>query len=469
MTVKLRPFQREFLAAYRSGKYDTLAFSAPRGSGKSWLAARVLADFLLEGERGKEAVLLAGSIEQARVCFRFVQAMLADVSGLRVLDSATRCALTNTERGTRVRVAGSNAKTAFGLAGVPLVVADEPGAWEVNGGGLMYDAIQTAQGKPGSPLRVIYCGTLAPARSGWWHDLVDRGTHGRTYVQVLQGKRATWDQWPTIRKANPLSFDADLRRTLLMERDEAEADSRLKARFLSYRLNLPTADESVQLLTADEAERWFDRPAPPRAGRPMVGIDIGGGRAWDAAVAIWQNGRVEALAVAPGVPDLSDQERRDRVPRGTYQELESAGVLDVADGVHDPPVTMLWSAIVDRWGQPVSVIADRFRYTQLVDIVQAPLSKRITRWSESTEDIDHTRRIVRDGPAAMAEADRLLMAVSMLAAEVKNDDAGSVRLVKKGTNNTGRDDVVAALILVMGAYGRAMARPAVRTLSYGIV
>ena len=40
-------------------------------------------------------------------------------------------------------------------------------------------------------------------------------------------------------------------------------------------------------------------------GRPIVGVDLGGGRAWSSAVAYYPNGRVEALAVAPGVPDVA--------------------------------------------------------------------------------------------------------------------------------------------------------------------
>ena len=67
-------------------------------------------------------------------------------------------------------------------------------------------------------------------------------------------------------------------------------------------------------------------------GRPIVGADLGGGRAWSAAVAVWRNGRVEALAVAPGIPDLPEQERRDRVPTGTYRKLLNTGALRVADG-----------------------------------------------------------------------------------------------------------------------------------------
>ena len=65
-----------------------------------------------------------------------------------------------------------------------------------------------------------------------------------------------------------------------------------------------------------------------RDGRPIVGIDLGGGRAWSAAVAVWPNGRTEAFALCPGIPDIREQERRDRVNPGTYERLVSAGVLE---------------------------------------------------------------------------------------------------------------------------------------------
>ena len=60
--------------------------------------------------------------------------------------------------------------------GCPLVVGDEPGAWETIGGEMMNDAIVTALGKPGSPMRAVFIGTLAPSIHGWWHDLVKTGS-----------------------------------------------------------------------------------------------------------------------------------------------------------------------------------------------------------------------------------------------------------------------------------------------------
>ena len=211
-------------------------------------------------------------------------------------------------------------------------------------------------------------GTLAPATSGWWHDLIADGSHGSTYVQALRGDPAKWDSWAEIRRCNPLvSISPDFRRRLREERDAARADTRLKARFKSYRLNVPSGDESEVLLTVDDWERLTARPVLERHGRPIVGVDLGGGRAWSAATATWSNGRIEALAVAPGIPDLSEQERRDRQPAGTYQRLVESGQLEVAEGLRVQPPAALWQSITARWGTPALVICDRFRLGELQD------------------------------------------------------------------------------------------------------
>ena len=367
----------------------------------------------------------------------------------------------------------SNAKTAFGIVGTPLIVADEPGSWEVVGGGLMHDAIQTAQGKPESSLRVIYIGTLAPLASPghWWYDLVDAGTQASTYVQKLMGDAETWDKWATIRKVNPLkSKYAESRAVLLEERDAARRDSRLKARFLSYRLNVPTQDESAMLLTRDEWLLVEGRPDGIAAGKPIVGVDLGGGRAWSAAVAVWQSGRMEAIACAPGIPDLDAQERRDNVGTGVYTKLMQNGSLSLAHGLRVQPPSALWEAICERWGVPVKIVCDRFRLSDLRDAVgnACPIEPRVTQWSSSSADIRALRKICRDGPLTVDPESRNLLVVSMSAAHVENDNAGNSRMIKKGSNNKARDDVAQAAVLAAGAFERAGAAP-VRELKYASV
>ena len=91
------------------------------------------------------------------------------------------------------------------------------------------------------------------------------------------------------------------------------------------------------------------------ACRPIVGIDLGGGRAWSAAVAVWQSGRMEAIACAPGIPDLGRiREQRDNVPASTYTKLAASGSLALAQGLRVQPPSALWEADrFDRWGVPV--------------------------------------------------------------------------------------------------------------------
>ena len=328
----------------------------------------------------------------------------------------------------------------------------------------MWDALTGALGKPGSPLKIIIIGTLAPQATGaghWWWDLIHDGTKGSTYVMSLQGDSDTWDKWSTIRKANPLTaISKEFRAKLLEERDAARGDVRLKARFLSYRLNLPTASESDVLLTVEDWARVVDRETPERKGRPIVGVDLGGGRAWSAATALWQSGRVEALAVAPGIPNLAEQERKDRVPKGTYERLYDCGQLDIAEGLRVQPPAQLWEAIHERWGRPVVIICDRFRLAELQDAVQAGsrIEPRMTRWSEQSFDIRALRKMAKDGPLSVDAGSKLLIETSLARSKVKNDDAGNVVMVKHGTHNTGRDDVCAALVMASGGFARGFKR-----------
>ena len=227
--MRLRPFQQRFVRAATAPGVHLAALSLPRGNGKSWLAARIVERVLTPGDplfrAGTESVLCAASIEQARIVFRFAREELEPTGRYRFLDSHTRIGIVHVETNTRLRVIGSNGRTAMGLVGCPWVIADEPGAWETIGGQLVHDAIETAKGKPGSPLRVVYIGTLAPAVGGWWHDLVADGSHASTYVQALQGDPDKWDQWPEIRRCNPLTaISADFRRKLLEERDAARRE-----------------------------------------------------------------------------------------------------------------------------------------------------------------------------------------------------------------------------------------------------
>ena len=307
--LNLLPFQRRFLRSTLAPGIRTSALSIPRGNGKStlvaWLAARALTPGDALFVEGDESHIVAASIGQARrTTFKLLREFIEDgprAGDYKTSESSFACAVRHEQTNTRLSVLASSGKTSQGLVRCPWLFADEPGSWEATGGQLLHDAIQTAQGKPGTNLRSIYIGTLAPATAGWWHDLVSGGSHGSTHVTALRGTLAKWATARELKRVNPLMWAfPESRAALLEERDQAKADTRKKAAFLSYRMNLPTLDEEVALLTPDEWERVLARPVPARDGLPIVGVDIGGGRSWSAAVGVWESGRVEALALAPG-------------------------------------------------------------------------------------------------------------------------------------------------------------------------
>ena len=461
----LLPFQRRFLAgAFRPGIH-TAAWSIPRGNGKSssaaWLAARALTPGDELFRAGTESHLIAASVGQARrTTFKILRRFFEDRDEWVIAESQNAAHIRHRETNTRLSVLAGNGKTAQGLVDCPLIIADEPGAWEVTGGSLVWTALRTAQAKPESTMRTILIGTLAPGgvKGHWWHDLIHRGSHGSVFVQAIEGDPKRWDKASEIRKANPLMWRFPASRAkLIEERDDALADSRLKADFLSYRLNVPSADESAVLLTTGDWELITARSVPERAGRPVVGVDLGAGRAFSAACAVFPTGRTEALAIAPGIPSIEAQERRDRVPSGTYQKLVDAGLLTVAEGLRVQPV----GALIDRirpW-RPAAIVCDRFRLGELLDTKPpAVVVPRVTRWSEATFDIRALRAMARNGPLAVDPASRPLVEASLAVSRVQNDDGGSIRMVKDGANNTGRDDVGAALVLAAGAQARVPPR-----------
>ena len=115
--MDLQPFQKRFIKQARNPAVLTCAYTLPRANGKSWLAAYIAAQELQRISRHEEIALCAASIEQGRIVFRFIRQMLGD-DGWRYLDSATRCAITRSD-GARLRVIGSNGKTAMGLVDTP--------------------------------------------------------------------------------------------------------------------------------------------------------------------------------------------------------------------------------------------------------------------------------------------------------------------------------------------------------------
>ena len=421
--MKLQGFQKKFLGELLRPDIRTAALSLPRGNGKStlcaWLCSRLLDPKDPLFCNGQEIYLVASSLSQCcRTTFGILRKLLPK-AGYRIAESTQVAQILHLDSRTRLSVLPASGKSNAGIVGAAYVICDEPASWHEQSGTLLHESIAGALGKPDSDLRIIYAGTKAiggispPDPNNWWPTMLREGSRGSRYVQVHEGSLEGWDKWSTIQKCNPLMARfPESRRVLLEERDAARKDGRLRAAFLSDRLNIPSADESVVLLTAEDWKGVLRRKVAPREGAPVVGIDLGGSRAWSAATASYWNGRTEAVAVAPGIPSIRDQEIRDCADRGSYQRLVDEGSLIVAEGLRVPDPNTIADYVMSTW-RPRAIICDRFRLDDLKDTNASPLIPRVTRWSDASSDIRALRKAAADGPLSVATSSRALLQASL--------------------------------------------------------
>ena len=364
--MRLMAWQRAWVEEALAPGVRVAALSTPRGCGKTFLASWLCAEALTPGTSlfhpRAETVIVSASMEQSRTLFGSIQDELDDRGSLqkyRFIDSNQRLGITGPE-GVKLRAISSDPKRAMGLSRFTLIVGDEPACWPDRQGELMYHALRQAIGKRIGQ-RLILVGTRSPARPGsWWPSLLDHGVGNGVVVRCVSAPGdAPWDDFATIRKANPLyARSAALRAVLRAERDEARRNPAMRPAFEAYRLNRLVDVRQHVLLRVDQQTIVFAREAPPRVGRPVLGIDLGGSRSWSAAWAQWQNGRAEVLVLAPGVPDLTEVERQDSMPRGLYTNLQKAGVLHVDIGLRQARPSQLIKLIWEAGWRPRYAVAD---------------------------------------------------------------------------------------------------------------
>ena len=458
------PWQKRFiLGAF--GQPDDAALSLGRGTGKTTLIAAIGAACVdVDGplvEPNAESVIVASSFDQALIGFRHTLHFLrptfeAHKRRFRVQDSANRATIQDRETGAMLRVLGSDPRRVHGIA-PKLIIGDEISQWPDGRIDAMLAALSTSLGKiPGS--RSLWIGTR-PSKKSHQFARILAGDLGYRQVHAAGPddppfRRRTWV------KANPgLDHLPDLEIKIRKHAREAKNDEAALQTFRALRLNQGVSDvlESVLLSTADW-ERVCGRPVGDNEGQPVVGMDLGEGRAWSAAVALYPSGRIEAIAVANGEISIEDAERRDRVPAGVYRRLFNSGVV-TTDGVRRVPRVEVVIDRIRQW-RPAVIVCDRFRLDSVIDArPPCPIVPRRLMPSEWTADIRALRQLAADGPMSCAPESRALVEASLSVSEVRTDESGCSKLIKHGQRNTSRDDVSAALTLAAGARSRAPTEP----------
>ena len=462
-SIKVFPWESRWLRAVLADGilYGSCAIS--RGNGKTTFAGAVAASAIAPGGplyvEGTAVILVAASFGQAREGFEATQEILdpwirAEPDDWRVLDGQ-RLLIEHRPTRTKLEVRGSEARTLHGIRKGRLFICDEPAQWQANMRDRLWSAIRTSLGKV-EGARCLLIGTRPDSEDHFFSRMLRGGpaTIGMSWHAERDDDPFAKRTWT---KANPsLKYLPALRQVIEVEAQEARQDSSLLPGFKALRLNMGTADHEIQsVLTAGTWERIELLPDGEPIGGWVLGMDLGSSAAMSAASAYyWRSGYLRSFAMFADTPSLEDRGAADHV--GTlYERMAKRGELCTTPG-RIVKVDLLLREVVERWGLPAAIIADRFRKAELLEgLTMAewpvlPLVLRGMGYRDGSEDLRAFRKACLNNDVIPEVS--LLLRSAMAEAVAVSDLSGNSKLAKGtqgGRRQLARDDACAAAILAV--------------------
>ena len=470
-TIKLAPFQRQFIRGALKKRTHVAVLSIGRGNGKSALSAGLALGALLgvwDSQPRRQILIAARTRDQARIAFDFAsgfaQTLPDDVQADLTFRRNPRLEIEYSGDGGEhlLRVIASDGKNALGTAPT-FVLMDERGHWPPDRGDDLEATLLSGLGKrQGKALIISTSASDDTHPFSQWLDHPPEGTYTQEH-RPSPGLPA--DDMESLLIANPGAKAGIGSPVSWLQGQAQRAIARGGNALSSFRLynrNERVSGEGRNLLlTVDE---WLDAETselPPREGGCVVGVDLGGSASMSAAALYWPNtGRMEAFGAFPTNPTLADRGARDGVS-GRYVEMEDRGeLLTMGDRV--VPAARFLTAIMDRLdGAPMlCMTADRYRQAEFEEALAAanlrvPVVWRGQGFKDGGEDVERFRKAVFDGEVQVSAS--LLLRSAFADAVTLSDPAGNAKLAKGRA--TGRIDAAAAAILAVAEGVRRKARP----------
>ena len=470
-------FQRDFWSAACDSSHDLVAWSGARGVGKTAMAAGLAAATALS-EPGGDVVIVASNFEQAKLLGRDARLMMGDAPGWKFRDNSQRFEAESKSSGTRIRVMGSDPNRAQGLR-ISLAVCDEPASWGPRGFDLL-NVLLTARGKIENS-KVCLIGTRAGSPNHWWEKLLSEPPP-RAHVTVFSADadadpldRDAWHQaMPSLSEPVPWPEISQIE----SEAEEANRDRAALQRFRALRLNagIPLSESLVGLLdpgvwdSLDSPETLPDGRTAPQAsfGDYVLGLDLGGSMSLSGAVAYaCRSGRLEAIAGIGSIPSLIDR-GREIGAQHVFADAQRDGHLVVSPGrVADP--RRLLNEAYSRWGEPQTVVCDRYRKSELLDIRdelswlrRCGITFRGQGFRDGSEDVRRFQKSCYSNKVHPVRHE--LFDRSIAAVRLKVDPAGNQKLAHRSENI---DDIASAAVLAVAEGDRRGTEPP--TIRFAII
>ena len=449
-------WEDEFIAGAFSDGVTRIGLSIPRKNGKTEAVSAIAVSGLIGhlAQRNGLVLLVASSLEQGRIAFTSIRAMLQplidrDKRRFRIADTANRAEIEDRRSGCRLRVISSDPDRAFGLR-PHLVIGDEVASWP-GGGERMVAALVTSVG--GRECRFLMTGTRPIDNDHVFERWLRTADYSYVRhadpnadpldVETYRACNPSWDHLPFLRKA--------------IERDIAEAtvDPNALPRLRALRGNLGGADTAEAYLL--DPVTWTARCEgdAEREGRYALGVDLGKALSMSAVVGYWpHSGAVRALGAFPRRPGLLERGTTDGVGE-LYQRLNERGeLLLLGEEVVD--VGRLIAEAVERWGKPNLILSDRFRQADLRQaVVDAgiPPTKLVYRGLgtySGDPDINQFRRSAIAGDIHAGTS--LLLRHSLSESRTTRDHAGNEKLTRRRASSA--NDAAVALVLAVAEGAR---------------
>ena len=474
---RVLPWQREVLAAYLDAGNQTLALSMARGNGKSSFFAALISAHLVSGSPlatyGWQAILIAASMEQARVMLQQTIEMLGDYpvrdrkTGWRASTQVGMMILGFAPEERDVRIRAANPRALHGA--IPsLVLLDEPAQYLRSARETIWQIVQSSCGKGRTNnTKVVALGTRASEPTHFFSRLL--GGEADFVMDYRADENAPIDKVRTWQQANPsLRAFPQLRRQLEKEVKQAVVCPIAEHAFRSLRLNQGTDVADAERLASVAEWRKAETAEAGKEGRLVLGVDLGEQQSMTAATGYWPDtGRIESWAVFSQQPDLATRARQAKVG-DLYRQLEKRQELGKC-GAAAPDYRAFIEMVLAKWGTPHVVVCDRYRKSLLADAlvqcgVNLPIEFRGLGWGDAGEDIRAFRLALARGD--LKPVPSLLLRSGLAVSHLKVDQAGNYKLVK--LDRLGRFDAVAAMVLAVGAAERRGWRPSGQVTRIGL-
>lgn len=448
-------------------------WSIGRGNAKSATAAALAVTHLVgcwDAQPQREVVIAGRTKDQAAIAFRFAQTFLENLPDDLVTFEKVQTRehphfslkLFGPDGPHELRAISADGKTALG-GSATLVICDERAAWRPGRGEEMEAALLTSLGKRDGKMLII--STSAPDDTNSFSQWCDNPPTACYVQEHRPAPNQDADDFDSLMVANPGSEAGIGARPewLIQQAQQAiqRGGSALAAFRNLHRNERVAAEGRDMLVQTDDWLKCETDSLPPRDGKVIIGLDLGGASSMTASAFLWPDTqRLEVRGWFPSSPDLLARGHNDHVG-DRYTHMEREGSLRTI-GDQTVPIRQWIRETLEHVGPSKieAIVADRFKQAEVGEAlaaegVNARVVWRGMGWRDGSEDVRRFQRAVVDQQIAAEKT--LLMRAALSDCVVALDESGNGKVSK--ARSTGRIDPACAAVLAVAEASRLASRP----------